>query len=935
MGKLLDIVRARLNAIRQELGQPQPDPKTDPKGAFEAIQRRNALRYIEAQINMQMAQALKNLSQERQNEFYDRCVQEDAKASFSREQFRAELDTANPDGKFLTRDDNFGQNWEQTIGTLEEMLGEEAANLAADTAEKTVAPDDPAFPAESRLRYPYQGIIGDIKQKVPENLPESQETKDFLDQVNQHLASPSVEMSLYVDGQDLDIQHASEQIQHNSSYQYMNREPVQKFYSKIPTTTYRSFDFPVPAPEALPRNPLLPDEIAEMKNIHPLISDETMQEINRIAGLLDELGEESYRNLYSARGPLPGTNETLFTSEQGVKNYAFWPLVFRREELEKAVESGDIEDIRTKDANYLKVKETTDKMMDIVRKNPSPICYANVNSTRLDNQFNPSPIPLEYQQDFITHSKLNGVYLIYALSKNTGKSVEELLKNPVQTMTDASDSYIKKYGLGTKTSNTDKLIAALDQNLSGGFNRNWDACYSMLANRAFGSAASMARTEEERIQIVGAGNLAVAAGSGPVKVQAELWDSLSSGEPEKKAVLTQHALLLDDDAFDPLDVAKKLKTNSWRKDTDPAALADQLKKEGKLNVSRLVQRIDEMREKARETKKYNSDHDLLPFRFGPAEIGQAAMELGKQILRTATGAEKNSEDYIALQEKVDKLSIEDHKEELEELEQQLRDNLDIQAQKKKGLFLSSKNSEEHQYMTLSQQMVLWKLKMLRGDDMSDVSAEMKELLRKSSLATLVNNSRDYTFDYCAKKTDYGSKTSFVYDTGIDRYNGARDSINALDDISELVQTKTAAHRYMDELRLDVLDNRANPEWVNTNALNHVARAMYAMTVDFKHPNDPNQKTKYMNEDKIRRHADTFKNRNNTVKRMIKKYGEDKLMEFMVKGKGSLTSAFVTAKNEQTKANNRKPGAERKEIGPEYKEMTVEQRREVWAKMGPM
>ena len=925
MGKLLDVLKNKLTTIREELGKQVPDASVDAKAAVEAVRRRNELRYIERVIGAQLNQALKDLPVEKQDEFYDRCIQEDAKAKFTREQFRSQVNNLET-GSCLIQNADFGQNWEKTIETLEEMVGEETARKTADAVEKVIAPNSPQFPQESKLRYVYQNQINTAKNRVNANAPDAQQTKEFLDQVNEHLASPTAEMSHFIDEMDHEMKPAAEKSLYGSIHRFFEGETGQKYVGKIPSQKFTGIEYSIPTPEAISeRHSLSDDDIEEMKSIHPVISNETKKEIIDVTNLMDQLGEANFINSSTAKKAAIDADENLFVAEQGTKNYAFWPLVNHREQLTKAVASGNIDNIKNADREYMQAKKITDQMMDIVKKNPSPICAGNINSTRIVNDA-PSPIPLEYQEDFVSHSKLNGMFLMYALSKNTGKSVQELLEKPVQSMTDAGKNYSQKYGLNSRKTVEDKLVSALNENESEAFKGTWTNCYAFMGTRAFSGAAAMGRTQEESDQLNGAAHLAVAAATRPVNIQADLWESLQTIGEDKRNILYQHALLLDDDAFDPLQYAAEFKKPGWKKDLSTENLIQKLKQENKLNVDRIADRIDSIREKAAQTKEFIDENNIKPLTFKGKEFDEAAIKLSRDILRNATAEEKKTEPYIKLQEKMDRMTVEANQEEFKKLENDLQKNLNVQGKAKKGFLLSSTNTKEHQMMTASQQMVKWKLRMLRGDDMSDVDPKMQELIRKTALSTLVNNSRDLTFTYCAEKTDNGRKNTFTHGIGKERFDSARSSINTLDKIVKKAGTKTPAHYYMDEKRLEALDNRHDPEWVERYAADSTVRVMYAMTVDFKHK-DPSKQERYMEEDRMVRQCKTLL-KDSAVKRVAEEIDDDKLIDNLIKGHGSITNSYIQTKNEIAKEKGKEPGKG-------YKEMTPQERGEMWASKAPI
>ena len=924
MGKLLDIVKTKLAAIRQELAAPIPDPAVDPAGAIAAIKRKNALRYLQTYVGKDLLGALRQLPVEKQDEFYDSCIQENAKTRFTRENFHSSVNNPNDEGTFLINDQSFGQNWEQTVERLEELLDEETIERTAVAVEYRGSPDD--LPEEFKLRYPYQNKIKELEDKYADQSDNPEETRQFLEQLNEQMAAPDAEMSHYIDRLDHDIQRAVDKAMYQSIHRYMEKEPGKKFAGKMPQTQYSTVDYEIPVAETTSgKHPLLPEDVEEMKTIHPVISDVTKNELIEITGMMNQLDDEYL--LDNITSPLPGTGKRIFTSEQSTKYYAFWPLVMKKVELGKAIDNGKISEIRQNASEYAQTKGIMDQMMNIVKKNPSPTCGGNINSTRTAGD-QISPIPLDYQEDFISHCKLNGVFLLYGLSKNTGKTVKELLEDPVKSMTDASENYIRTQGLNSKKSVAEKLVYGLNPAIAETFKRNWNSGFSMLANRAFNGAASMARTEEERDQLHGVGQLAVGAASRPVNMQAELWDSLNDISPEQQRVLYQHALLLDDDAFDPLAMAENLQKKSWKKDLNPADLIEHLKAEGKLDIPRLIKRIDEIKQQADKVEEDLAAQEVVSVsKFKNREFDQAAFLLGKEILRRATPDELKTDAYVDLQNTVDRYVVAHEAESIDQLEKQLEENLHVQAKPKKGFFLSSKNSTEHQQMTMSQKLLCWKLKMLRGEDLPDVPDKEKAVVKQTPLAILVNNARHLTFEYCSAKSNKGEKTTFSYDTGTERYDAARESLTTLDDLIGIAGTKTPAHRTLDRLRLDILDHRHDEDWVEEHAADYAGRCMYAMSVDFKHPDASKQeRSDYMNENKIRRQSAAFQKKP-SFQKMLEKHGEDKLLEFLVEGKGTFTQNFVKAKAEIAKQKHKDPGKD-------YKDMTQQERGDVWAQMGP-
>ena len=100
-----------------------------------------------------------------------------------------------------------------------------------------------------------------------------------------------------------------------------------------------------------------------------------------------------------------------YFAEQGIKAYAFWPLRTATENLANALKTKDYDKIREAEQKYSEMRAFSDDMMRIMGKYKTPLCGGNVNSTRRD--LGSTAVPQEHLKDFVTHSKLNGLYMLH------------------------------------------------------------------------------------------------------------------------------------------------------------------------------------------------------------------------------------------------------------------------------------------------------------------------------------------------------------------------------------------------------------------------------------------------------------------------------------------------------------------------------------------
>ena len=926
MGKLFEIILKKQKEIREELALPLPDPVIDPGKTMEAIRRRNDLAYIRDEMGLEIKRLILLLTPEQQQAFYEH-VPKVGRFPLSFEDFRNALQKKDFEGGFLLNDKRFGEEPEQLVAVLEEMLDQKAADEASERVEKIIPPSHPDFPLQNKLRHDHQQDVNDRKAFFTDNVPRAKETREYLDQVNELLSAPTARMSSYIDRMDNEIQPVADKVSYVNSHRYFeNNENARKLTAKIPTTKPGGVDFRVLAPEVTPGTALSEDDIRQMKEFRPEISDETEQEILKVTDLMDEIGEDAYKIPNVTTMELPkGSGKYYFKSEQSTKHYAFWPLVRERTGLAETLKYDNIAAIRNNEKRYSRVRGITDQMMAIVKKNPSPICGGNVNSTRTSGGAE-SPIPLEYQEDFVSHSKLNGIYLLYGLSKNINKPVRELIEDPVTALAGAADTFVRENGLKGKGTAVDKLLNCLDENACDDFDRVWTQGYSTLAMRAFDAASAMGRNDKERQQIAGVGQLAIAASTSTVGKEKDLWQSVLNAEDEKKAVLYQHALLLDDDAFDPAELAGKLQRPGWKGELSEDKLIGKLRAEGKLDMDRLADRCGEMLQKA-EQRSDDAFQKARPFNLDKNGFRQQHYNLSKKVLRTATPEERETEGFIKLQEFIEKLEYnESDKEKLNMLSGQLEQNLAVQQQEKSGWFLSSENTLEHKRMTFCQQMLNCKLRMLRGEEVGDVSPELRQKIRKTSVATLLDNAREATFQYCALKTKNGKNLTFRHDVGKLRYDKALDSITKMDALANELGTRTPAKRSMDTLRLRALKNRHTEGWTEEHAEDSAVRIMYAMTVEFKYPEKEKQ-SRFMKSENAQEGARALL-QDKAFVRLTEKLDDDELVDKLIEGGGKLTDAYIKSLNEVKKEVGQAQGK-----AP--KDMTREEKTEIWAKRGPV
>ncbi len=71
---------------------------------------------------------LRKLPKARQDEFYERCIQPAARNTFTKARYDDLMNPESYNGQhdftWILRDNTFGQNWQKTVETMEEFIGD-------------------------------------------------------------------------------------------------------------------------------------------------------------------------------------------------------------------------------------------------------------------------------------------------------------------------------------------------------------------------------------------------------------------------------------------------------------------------------------------------------------------------------------------------------------------------------------------------------------------------------------------------------------------------------------------------------------------------------------------------------------------------------------------------------------------------------------------
>ena len=940
MGRYADTVKKQFDEIQLGMKEPVPDYLRDSSLIPGYVRRQNGLAFRNGELGRMVLEDIRSLSDEQQRQIYNEFTTDEYKERFTFDAFKTRMS-----GNALMNTSTVMKADVSVIAErVEQMLPRERIDEASARIENIKTPDDPDFPLERKVYSPYAEDLKALEDGVAPGDPDAERKRALI--------KSSGEILMYVRNDYLEFLNKNDKttgnksggftlytsnIQDNDTEDFFRNYEGGKLLDKLPRTktdrlSGTRIDMLDMGPEG--SGTLSEEEVDEFRNIKPAYSSEFKDKAERFVELMDEIGVDNYKNSESM--DVQG-GKTVFKSEQGKKMYGFWPLATTKRKLAEAVKNGDYNEMERLCNEYKRIEDLTDKQMEIAKSVTGGFIGQNVNSTRPEFNWK-NPIPLKYAEDYVGHNRVNGMYQLYALSKNTGKSVREILDDPTKVSTEIAQDYITKNSFDNHKTVGAKLFWARSDSSEAGM--GWMQQLGLL-ERGLTGAAGLAESEQERKQVMGA--VAVASGSANQIVNSEIaaWKQMNSPADEKTDALYGQAVLLPDDECDIRKIGMTLLKPDWREQLSSSATVERLRREGKLDYGAMAERTERILNEVREEKKASKNR---PSNFSETEYKLAASKAMVAALRTATDEEKQTEDY----NKLKNMAIDYHNEAMKQklafyvsgsdrlfpdydssefpenpdeydadpisdLERGLR----VQMAEKKGAFLSSTNSPEHQKMVRAQQFLYLKLKFLRGDPFpQNISPRMQEMIKNADFETCANDARKATFEYCCKKTDNGKSQSFVHAVGTNRHESAWGTLNSIDKLIANTELASPAEVKRRSIRKELYMHMDDENWLRRNIENKAAGILYASTLIHK-KRSANSMNHDLESTTMKDGVESIRN-TPAFRKLIQSHSPKELAGLCISGKGSLANAYIKAAGEVSpnRRNAQKP-----------EDMTVEQKQE--------
>ena len=784
MGRLTNAVASRYGGAREMRNAPPPVYTLSGTMASEYFNRRRDAEFGVTETRQRIQDHLAGLSTDELDMLYLEAV--DGSSDMGLVEFQDKVMARDNDGSWMEAPPFGSDGVEKMAAALERYYQDrgkpEKIDQLAESIETFPPMSDPGYPPEEKYVYPVSAKIEEIKNSLP---PEQQTEENIrlLEQVNEEskLLSRKYFSHLQLVGKDkLPVNEGVENANINGMeyfadhviYGYIDEyfqtegkqyaklvEPVKQTNALYPRTYKTETNNSRIAPEFM-------KHIPEMEKLETGVTEETLQDIQSVADDIDSLGPDAY--------PFAEFHHAVYKtpkSEMGDKAYALTPMRAARKDLEKAVNTGDMEMIRQAHEKYQNVKKVMDHMAETARTKPekgqSEVYEGNMDYMRGSGT---GDIPEEYIKDFAGHSKLASVLVLNNYAKYAGVSVKDIIKNPVATAIKATDKYLNDYGIQSGKTTGAKLTLALSNDHAGMINQAYGLNVGGCIHRSIEGVAGFAHSREEAVSIVGQAALARGAAFGRFSDEIEQWMALANSPEEKKQRLYELTILMPEDQLAMEDMPKRFAKKTWKTDLGTDRILKGAMAKGDYDYEGLIAKADRIAEEAYAEAERLNDEDSIYTEYDPKAFRKASVTAFRKVLEAAPEKDRNSPGYLKLQAEVERRAMEMEPKEAEE-------NLVKQIVTLTGealtLPFNSEDPAAYRKMMNSLKDLQMKKRLIRGDT-EGISPEDRERLKNVSLDDAIRTARSDTAAYSRKVEESGRKAGVSYQSGADR------AIEALD-----------------------------------------------------------------------------------------------------------------------------------------------------------
>lgn len=578
------------------------------------------------------------------------------------------------------------------------------------------------------------------------------------------------------------------------------------------------------------------------------LSEDTRQSLRELSRCFDELHYEEHSG-----APLNGQffplqrptkpDDSYFPSEEGFKYYAFRPLANAKRSLIAAVKEGDLEKIRQAQEKYEQVERTLDKAFGILKSDKlssEPLFSPNVESTRSST----GDLPEKYALDTTNQKKLNCLYVTYATLKSAGMTLEDLYSDPAGTAKRLGKQLL---GAGGVNARPESIGATLQNGMKGScmvgnadleLKLAWNSL-DVSMTRGMGGILGMEKDPKRRAEFAAAFHLGMRSATQEVQKEAKRYETMSkisSARQGKYAAMRgtiyQTAALCPETGKNALDLERMLDNfdredqvlvpgldpeearpdqirRSWQDDMD--AVNTLASGNGAYDWTALAQRNRKVLDDAAREELVSGSYKSF---FDPDAYLLHAFSAQSRLAKNAAARGENSAEFQAFREGLKNTYT-------------MAKNPNVRAILKMGGVLlddpaafdflktgksdqlSKTDSDEYKQMKKSLAKVQKVKKLLTSGDPTDA-----EKLYAADFCGDLEKAKQDAFNYVRLKTKNGKKTSFHYNSGLQRAREGMENYKKLVRLQDELGLRSPAQKAYEDAREALLTHRDNAQWMN-------------------------------------------------------------------------------------------------------------------------
>ena len=868
---------------------------------------------------LQIARMLPRLSARQRDMLFERFVRPEVKERFAFDILERQVEANKIDGVLKNqRFHRSSKDYWDAVAAIERSIGPEQAEALAVRIDGLLSPERSA----DKYVRPREAELQGLRRSIAPEDPQAAQKLALLQKAGEILVYPTNEYLEYLDAKDNSeiagekgLKSANMTLSYYTLNQFLAKLSGGKFLEKLPheMSNYAGYNLYSPD-EAAPRHfkttryvgvDLSEEEQAELREAGRAPMDpQVIQAVERIAENIEALGEKKYWRpgvVELKEGTWQEPVRVQYLGEQGNKKYAFWPLVIAKEAVDKAVQAGDWQQLQQATAEYERCKTHTDEMLRITNAlTNEPSFPGNLNSTRTELSGALNPMPIEYLEDYPGHSRVNGVFLLYAMSKNTGVPIRDLMEKPGDMLWKLGQDFIHKELAGLQPDKPlgARLAFSFDRKQKAALVQKWNAI-KMPLSRGLSAVVGLMPNQAEREKAAGRNYCAIAAANYEVGKDMVPWNNLSEAGPEQQRMIAQLAVLLPEEEFDLREMGLKLGREDWQQSLDPAAVMERLRREGKLDVEQIIARSRQLcadafaqaASRRAEGQAGDNGDQVMP-------IQQGALELCEQLLKAASPRQLEIEPYrrLALHRRelrngLFRARCADPRGKLRETLLEYGHEMDVLRREKSGYFLRKKNSKEYDEMMKPLGLLNAKLRQLSGDPMRDVPQETLAKLPELDVMEQLEAAKKGCFLYACRKSENGT-SNLLHEAGMDRFQAAARSFYLLGEISDQMGLRSPAKRLCDNVQLSTLLRRRQMTFEKGSCERAAARILYAKSVE--RDNLPfEEQEKLLEKERLNKAIEGIM-KQPSFRQMVKNEGVEGLAQKLIQGGEYIQEAYRQA-----------------------------------------